>query len=74
MLIERTTYARWRWRSSGSYLDLHSIAHIDSDGVAAVQGGVKSRAGLRWSLDIAFGPGQVQLARNCRDKQEEGRT
>ena len=40
-----------------SYLDLHSVAHVDGDDVAAVHSGVESRAGLWWSLYVTFWPG-----------------
>lgn len=49
-----------------SYLDLHSVAHVDSDDVAAVDGGVKGGAGLRWSFDVALWSSQVQLTGNCK--------
>lgn len=47
-----------------SYLDLHSVAHVDGDDVATVHSGMEGRGGLWWSLDVTFRPGQVELARN----------
>lgn len=58
---------------SGSYLDLHSVAHVDSDGVAAVHSGVKGRAGLWWSLNVPFRTSQVQLAGHCGDKKHRSK-
>lgn len=53
---------------SGSYLDLHSVAHVDGNGVAAVHSGVKSRAGLRRCFDVTLWPSQIDLAGHCESK------
>lgn len=54
-------------RCLGSYLDLDPVSRVDGDGVAAVGGGVRGGAGRGRSLDVAFRPGQVELAGHCGD-------
>lgn len=51
---------------SESYLDLHTVAHVDGDGVAAVHSGVKGGAGLWRCFDVTFWPSHIELAGHCQ--------
>lgn len=56
-----------------SYLNLHSVAHVDSHGVGAFHGRVVPGARLLlllWRLDVALGRREVGEARNCTDEKE----
>lgn len=54
---------------SASYLNLHSIAHVDGDVIAAVCCGGERRDGLRQSLDEAMRPAEVDMAGRCNDTE-----